>query len=118
MYTIEEVLKSSDVLAKVQPHLESFLKMLLSSEKHSDVVEDKRRILINLISRLPLENLEKRAAQITIGLCRQGGSGANRISKALMQRLLPTAVVHRLLSDEFLNARSSRVGFTKSSFII
>lgn len=111
MYSIEEALKSSNSLSLLQPHLESFLKMLLSSEKQSDVVEDKRRILVNLISRLPLENLEKRAAQITIGLCRQGGAGANRVSKALMQRLIPTAVVHRLLSNEFQNARSSRVRF-------
>lgn len=83
--------------------------MLLSSEKHPEVLEDKRRVLINLISRLPLENLEKRAAQITIGLCRQGGAGSNRVAKALMQRLLPTAVAHRLISEDFLNGRSSRV---------
>lgn len=106
---IEDAIKSPENLATIQPCLESFLKMLLSSERHPDVVEDKRRILINLCSRLPLDNFEKRAGQLTIGLCRQGGAGSNRVAKALMQRLLPTTIVHRLMSDDFLKARSSRV---------
>lgn len=93
----------------VQPHLESLLRTLLSSEKHPDVLEDKRRILVNLISRLPLDNLEDRATQIIVGLCRQGGAGCNRVAKALMQRLPPTAVVIKLISDDFLKAHSSRV---------
>lgn len=109
MCTIEEMLKSTENLSLVQPHLESLLRTLLSSEKHPDVIEDKRRILINLISRLPLDNLEDRATQILIGLCRQGGAGSNRVAKALMQRLPPTAVVIKLISDDFLKAHSSKV---------
>lgn len=109
MCTIEEVLKSTDNLSLLQPCLESFLRTLLSSEKHPDVLDDKRRILLNLISRLPLDNLEDRATQIIIGLCRQGGAGSNRVAKALMQRLPPTAVVIKLISDDFLKCHSSRV---------
>lgn len=109
MCTIEEVLKSTENLSLVQPHLEPLFRTLLSSEKHPDVIEDKRRIIINLISRLPLENLEKRATQIVLGLCRQGGSSSNRVAKALMQRLPPSAVLMKLISDDFLKARSSRV---------
>lgn len=109
MCTIEEKLKSTENLSLVQPHLESLFRTLLSSEKHPDVVEDKRRIISNLISRLPLENLENRATQIILGLCRQGGSGSNRVAKALMTRLPPSAVVMKLISDDFLKARSSRV---------
>lgn len=109
MATIEEVLKSTENLSLVQPHLESLLRTLLSSEKHPDVLDDKRRILLNLISRLPLDNLEDRATQILIGLCRQGGAGSNRVAKALMQRLPPTAVVIKLISDDFLKSHSSRV---------
>lgn len=109
MASIEEMLKSTDNLSLVQPHLESLLKTLLSSEKHPDVLEDKRRILANLISRLPLDNLEDRTIQILIGLCRQGGAGSNRVAKALMQRLPPTAVVIKLLFDDFLKSHSSRV---------
>lgn len=106
---IEESLKQSENMTLVQPCLESFLRMLLSSEKHPDVAGDKRRILTNLITRLPLDTLERRTTQIIIGLCRHGGAGSNRVAKTLMQRLLPTVVVHRLLSDEFLQARSTRV---------
>lgn len=109
MCTIEEMLKSTENLSTVQPHLESLLRTLLSSEKHIDVLEDKRRILINLISRLPLDNLEDRATQILVGLCRQGGAGSNRVAKALMQRLPPTAVVIKLISDDFMKSHSSRV---------
>lgn len=109
MCVIEEVLKSTENLFLVQPHLESLFRTLLSSEKHPDVIEDKRRIIINLISRLPLENLESRATQIILGLCRQGGSSSNRMAKALMQRLPPSAVLMKLISDDFLKARSSRV---------
>lgn len=88
----------------------TFLRMLLSAEKHSVVVAAKQRILIALVGRLPIEHLEHQAtAQLLVaGLCRQGGAGSNRVSKALMQRLLPTAVVHRLLSAEFLHGRSAR----------
>ena len=111
MCTIEEMLKSSENLAMIQPHLESLLRILLSSEKHPDVIEDKRRIIVNLISRLPLDNLEDRASQIIIGLCRQGGPGSNRVAKALMQRLPPTVVVVKLISDDCMKARSSRVRF-------
>lgn len=106
---IEESLKLTENLALVQPCLETLLRTLLSSEKHPDVCEDKRRIVSNLISRLPLDNLESRVGQIVTGLCRQGGSGSNRVAKSLMQRLPPAAIVLRLLSDEFLHARSSRV---------
>lgn len=109
MCAIEEMLKSTDNLSLVQPHLESLLRTLLSSEKHPDVLEEKSRILVNLISRLPLDNLEDRATQIILGLCRQGGPAGNRVAKALMQRLPPTAVVIKLISDDFLKAHSSRV---------
>lgn len=95
----------------MQPYLASLLRTLLSSEKHPDVCEDKRRIVINLISRLPLENLEERTSQIVTGLCRQGGAGSNMVAKALMQRLPTAAIVLRLLSDDFLHARSSKVNF-------
>lgn len=91
--------------------MESLLRTLLSSEKNSEVSEDKRQILINLISRLPLENLENHLVQILIGICRHGGAGSNRIAKALMQRSPPAGIVLRLFSDEFLHARSSRVCF-------
>lgn len=80
--------------------------------------EDKRRVLNNLISRLPLDNLENRVGQILTGLCRQGGAGSNRVVKCLMQRLPPAAIVQRLLSDEFLHARSARVGFYFYFFFI
>ncbi|XP_055639699.1 uncharacterized protein LOC129777456 [Toxorhynchites rutilus septentrionalis] len=105
---IEESLKSTDNLAKVQPYLESLLRTLLSSERNSDVIDDKVRMLVNLISRLPLENLEDRVAQIMTGLCRQGGPGSNTVAKALMQRLPTAAIVQRLLSDDFLHAKSSK----------
>ncbi|XP_055539116.1 uncharacterized protein LOC129726444 isoform X2 [Wyeomyia smithii] len=105
---IEESLKSSDNLAKVQPYLESLLRTLLSSERNPDVIEDKVRMMVNLVSRLPLENLEDRVQQIMIGLCRQGGPGSNNVAKALMQRLPTAAIVQRLLSDEFLHAKSSK----------
>lgn len=103
------MLKSSANLAIVQPRLESLLRTLLSAEKNPEVLEDKRRIVINLITRLPLDNLEDRTTQIIIGLCRQGGPGSNRVAKALMQRLPPASVVRKLISDEFLKARSSKV---------
>ncbi|XP_058814654.1 uncharacterized protein LOC131678491 [Topomyia yanbarensis] len=106
--TIEEALKSSDNLSKVQPYLESLLRTLLSSERNPDVIEDKVRMMVNLVSRLPLENLEDRVSQIMIGLCRQGGPGSNTVAKALMQRLPTAAIVQRLLSDDFLHAKSSK----------
>ncbi|XP_049281269.1 uncharacterized protein LOC125762812 [Anopheles funestus] len=106
--SIEEALKSSDNLAKVQPYLESLLRTLLSSERNLDVIEDKVRMLVNLVSRLPLENLEDRVGQIMTGLCRQGGPGSNNVAKALMQRLPTAAIVQRLLSDDFLHAKSSK----------
>lgn len=99
-----------------QPQLlASFLRTLLSAEKHPAVVGAKQRILIALLGRCAVERLEQPAIvqQLVAGLCRQGGPGANRVGKALMQRLLPTAVVHRLLSDEFLSARSAR--FTENA---
>lgn len=71
-------------------------------------MEDQRRVLSNLISRLPLENLEDRVSQIVTGLCRQGGPGSNLVAKNLMQRLPTAAIVLKLLSDDFLNARSSK----------
>uniref|UniRef100_A0A1B0D4I7 Uncharacterized protein n=1 Tax=Phlebotomus papatasi TaxID=29031 RepID=A0A1B0D4I7_PHLPP len=108
LYKLEDALRSTENLAAVQPYLDSLLRTLLSSERHPDVCEDKRRILVNLISRLPLENLENRTGQIVMGLCRQGGATGNSVAKALMQRLPPAAIVLRLLSDEFLSARSSK----------
>lgn len=71
-------------------------------------MEDQRRVLSNLISRLPLDNLEDRVTQIVTGLCRQGGAGANLVAKTLMQRLPTAAIVLKLLSDEFLQVRSSK----------
>uniref|UniRef100_A0A182PJ68 TOG domain-containing protein n=1 Tax=Anopheles epiroticus TaxID=199890 RepID=A0A182PJ68_9DIPT len=106
--SIEDALKSSDNLAKVQPYLESLLRTLLSSERNLDVIDDKVRMLVNLVSRLPLENLEDRVGQIMTGLCRQGGPGSNTVAKALMQRLPTAAIVQRLLSDDFLHAKSSK----------
>lgn len=92
----------------VQPYLDSLLRSLLNAEQHPDVLEDQRRVLTNLISRLPLENLEDRVAQIVTGLCRQGGAGVNLVAKSLMHRLPTAAIVLKLLSDEFLQARSSK----------
>ncbi|XP_055858860.1 uncharacterized protein LOC129921179 [Episyrphus balteatus] len=108
IYALEDALRSSENLARVQPCLDSLLRTLLSSEKNPEVAEEKRRVLMNLISRLPLDNLEDRTVQIITGLCRQGGPGANRASKALMQRLPPAVIVLKLISDEFLHAKSSR----------
>lgn len=105
---IEDALRSSDNLARVQPYLDSLLRSLLTSERHPDVMEDQRRVLSNLISRLPLENLEDRVTQIVTGLCRQGGAGSNLVAKNLMQRLPTAAIVLKLLSDDFLSARSSK----------
>lgn len=105
---IEDALKSSDNLAKVQPYLDSLLRSLLASERNQDVIEDQRRVLSNLISRLPLENLEDRVTQIVTGLCRQGGGGSNLVAKSLMQRLPTAAIVLKLLSDDFLQAKSSK----------
>lgn len=105
---IEDALRSSDNLAMVQPYLDSLLRTLLASERHPDVMDDQRRVLSNLISRLPLENLEDRVTQIVTGLCRQGGAGSNIVAKNLMQRLPTAAIVLKLLSDEFLHARSSK----------
>lgn len=97
------------------PLLASFLRTLLSAEKHPAVIAAKQRILVALLARCAVERLEQPAIvqQLVAGLCRQGGAGANRVGKALMQRLLPTAVVHRLLSAEFLAARSAR--FTENA---
>uniref|UniRef100_T1GPP9 Uncharacterized protein n=1 Tax=Megaselia scalaris TaxID=36166 RepID=T1GPP9_MEGSC len=106
--SIEEALKQSDNLLKILPCLDTLLRTLLSSERNMEVAEDKRRVITNLISRLPLDNLEDRTVQILTGLCRQGGPGSNRVSKALMQRLPPAVIVLKLTSDEFLHAKSSR----------
>ncbi|XP_073825968.1 uncharacterized protein [Musca autumnalis] len=105
---LEQSLRSSDNLARVQPCLDSLLRTLLSSECKIDVAEEKRKLLINLITRLPLDNLEDRTMQIMSGLCRQGGAGANRVCKALMQRLPPSAIILKLISQDFLHAKSSR----------
>lgn len=105
---IEDALKSSDNLARVQPYLDSLLRSLLTAERHPEVMEDQKRILSNLISRLPLENLEDRVTQIVTGLCRQGGAGSNLVAKSLMQRLPTAAIVLKLLSDDFLQVRSSK----------
>lgn len=98
-----------DNFSAVQPCLDSLLRTLLSSEKHCEVAYDKKRILINTISRLPLETIETRTNQILVGSCRQGGPNANQIARAMMQRMPAAAVVTKLLSEEFLHARSSRV---------
>lgn len=100
---------STDNFSMVQPCLDSLLRTLLSSERHADVAEDKKRILVNIISRLPLETVENRTNQILVGICRQGGPNANQVARALMQRMPAAAIVGRLLSEEFLHARSSRV---------
>lgn len=92
----------------MQPYLDSLLRSLQTAERHPDVLDDQRRVLSNLISRLPLENLEDRVTQIVTGLCRQGGGGANLVAKTLMQRLPTAAIVLKLLSDEFVQARSSK----------
>lgn len=84
------------------------MRTFLNSERHPDVLEDQRRVLSNLISRLPLENLEDRITQIVTGLCRQGGSGSNLVAKTLMQRFPTAAIVLKLLSDDFLQVRSSK----------
>lgn len=105
---IEDALKSSDNLALVQPYLDSFLRTFLNSERHPVVLEDQRRVLSNLISRLPLDNLEDRVTQIVTGLCRQGGPGSNLVAKTLMHRLPTAAIVLKLLSDDFLQVRSSK----------
>lgn len=107
--SIEEALRNSNNLAMVQPCLDTLLRTLLSSERHPEVAEQKRKLLINLISRLPLENLEDRTTQILSGLCRQGGPGANRVCKALMQRLPSAVIFLKLISQDFLHAKSSRV---------
>jgi len=106
---LEEALRSSENLALVQPCLASLLRTLLSSERNIEVADEKRRLLVNLITRLPLDNLEERTVQILTGLCRQGGAGSNRVCKALMQRLPPAVIVVKLISNDFLHAKSSRV---------
>ncbi|XP_032583628.1 uncharacterized protein LOC6617208 [Drosophila sechellia] len=105
---LELALSSSSNLALVQPYLDSLLRTLLSSERHFEVSELKRELLVNLISRLPLDNLEERTPQILSGLCRQGNAGANRVCKALMQRLPAGTIVAKLTSPEFLHAKSSK----------
>nr|XP_044251178.1 uncharacterized protein LOC108061987 [Drosophila takahashii] len=105
---LELALSSSSNLALVQPYLDSLLRTLLSSERHFEVSELKRELLVNLISRLPLDNLEERTPQILTGLCRQGNAGANRVCKALMQRLPAGTIVAKLTSPDFLHAKSSK----------
>lgn len=102
----------------MQPYLDSLLRVFLNSERHPDVLEDQRRVLTNLISRLPLENLEDRVTQIVTGLCRQGGGGSNLVAKALMQRLPTAAIVLKLLSDEFLQVRSSKFRETSLQMVM
>uniref|UniRef100_A0A1A9ZJ44 TOG domain-containing protein n=1 Tax=Glossina pallidipes TaxID=7398 RepID=A0A1A9ZJ44_GLOPL len=105
---LEEALRSSENLALVQPCLDSLLRTLLSSECKHEVAEAKHNLLINLITRLPLDNLEDRTMQIMNGLCRQSSAGANRVFKVLMHRLPPASIVLKLLSQEFLHVKSSR----------
>ncbi|KAH8237859.1 hypothetical protein KR032_003994 [Drosophila birchii] len=105
---LELALSSSSTLALVQPYLDSLLRTLLSSERHFEVAELKRELLVNLITRLPLDNLEERTPQILTGLCRQGNAGANRVCKALMQRLPAGTIVAKLTAPEFLHAKSSK----------
>ncbi|XP_043950422.1 uncharacterized protein LOC108036858 [Drosophila biarmipes] len=105
---LELALGSSSNLAALLPYLDSLLRTLLSSERHFEVSELKRELLVNLISRLPLDNLEERTPQILTGLCRQGNAGANRVCKALMQRLPAGTIVAKLTSPEFLHAKSSK----------
>ncbi|EDW39936.1 GL16505, partial [Drosophila persimilis] len=105
---LELALSSSGNLAKVQPYLDSLLRTLLSSERHFDIAELKRELLVNLITRLPLDNLEERTLQILTGLCRQGTAGANRVCKALMQRLPAGTIVAKLTAPEFMHAKSSK----------
>ncbi|SPP79092.1 uncharacterized protein LOC117582627 [Drosophila guanche] len=105
---LELALSSSSNLAQVQPYLDSLLRTLLSSERHFEVAELKRELLVNLITRLPLDNLEERTLQILTGLCRQGTAGANRVCKALMQRLPAGTIVAKLTAPEFMHAKSSK----------
>ncbi|KAH8244547.1 hypothetical protein KR038_000639 [Drosophila bunnanda] len=105
---LELALSSSSTLALVQPYLDSLLRTLLSSERHFEVAELKRELLVNLITRLPLDNLEERTPQILTGLCRQGNAGANRVCKALMQRLPAGTIVAKLTAPDFLHAKSSK----------
>ncbi|KAH8260127.1 hypothetical protein KR026_003490 [Drosophila bipectinata] len=106
---LEVSLSSSSNLALVQPYLDSLLRSLLSSERRYEVAELKRELLVNLISRLPLDNLEERTPQILTGLSRQGSAGANRVCKALMQRLPAGTIVAKLTNPDFLHAKSSKV---------
>ncbi|XP_032294665.1 TOG array regulator of axonemal microtubules protein 1 isoform X1 [Drosophila virilis] len=105
---LEVALSSSSNLVLVQPYLDSLLRTLLSSERNFEVAELKREVLVNLISRLPLDNLEERTPQILSGLCRQGNAGANRVCKALMQRLPAGTIVAKLTAPEYLHAKSSK----------
>ncbi|KAH8412148.1 hypothetical protein KR009_000094 [Drosophila setifemur] len=105
---LELALSSSSNLALVQPYLDSLLRTLLSSERRFEVAELKRELLVNLITRLPLDNLEERTPQILSGLCRQGNAGANRVCKALMQRLPAGTIVAKLTAPDFLHAKSSK----------
>ncbi|XP_030380665.1 uncharacterized protein LOC115628620 [Scaptodrosophila lebanonensis] len=105
---LELSLQSSSTLALVLPYLESVLRTLLSSERHHEVANEKRGVLSNLISRLPLDNLEDRTLQIITGLCRQDNAGANRVCKALMQRLPAGTIVTKLTSPELLHGKSSK----------
>jgi len=106
---LEIALSSSANLVQVQPCLDSLLRTLLSSERNIKVAELKRELLVNLISRLPLDNLEERTQQILSGLCRQGNAGANQACKALMQRLPAGTIVAKLTAPEYLHAKSSKV---------
>ncbi|ALC39765.1 CG42399 [Drosophila busckii] len=105
---LELALSSSANLLLVQPYLDSLLRTLLCSERNFEVAELKRELLVNLITRLPLDNLEERAQQILTGLCRQGNAGANRVCQALMQRLPAGTIVAKLTAPEYLHAKSSK----------
>uniref|UniRef100_A0A336LQB6 CSON000902 protein n=1 Tax=Culicoides sonorensis TaxID=179676 RepID=A0A336LQB6_CULSO len=105
---LEEALKSSDALSHIQPHLPSLLKALLHVEEHPEIIQQKHRIVTNLILRLPLENLEKNFGFILTGIIKQSGSSSNLVAKSMMTRLPTAAIVTKILSDEFLYNRSSK----------
>lgn len=106
---LEEALKCSETLAHIQSYLPSLLKTLLSVERHPEIIQQKQRTVTNLILRLPLENLENNFGRILTGITKQGGPSSNVIAKSMMTRLPTAAIVTKLLSDEFLENRTSKV---------
>lgn len=106
---LEEALKCSETLSLVQSYLPSLLKTLLSVERHPEIIQQKQRTVTNLILRLPLENLENNFGRILTGITKQGGPSSNVVAKSMMTRLPTAAIVTKLLSDEFLENRTSKV---------